>query len=247
MVFKEKSDEIIGKKVRVKKCEAAEHGDNEGCVCHLIGQVVKIKSRYKTPFAGTASYHIVGMVQRVRRAEVVLLKDQSTRMSRISARVRNALKGKKGVSASSEDDLPQATVHSVNGGLVLVDPVGAAMISAVEKLNCEQTLKNNADRVTHFKNRLSERGMSPNDAVIVILNVDDPHGGPLAEVLMPGEDWQQYRDRGEVPFARGLAMRPGIQEALASFDQDAAAKLLSVVDDVAVVVVDHGVAEIFPA
>ena len=78
-VFKEDNDdEMIGMRVRVKACEAAEHGDNEGCVCHLVGKVVKIKKRYKTPYVGTASYHIKGMSQRVRRSEVVLLQNQST-------------------------------------------------------------------------------------------------------------------------------------------------------------------------
>src|SRR6185436_4774477 len=48
-------------------------------------------------------------------------------------------------------------------------------------------------------------------AVVVLLNVDDVHGGPIADMLMPGHNWQEIRDRGEVPFARGLAMRSGIQ------------------------------------
>lgn len=78
---KENDDEIIGKRVRVKACEAREHGDNEGCVCHLIGKVVEIKKRYETPCVGTPSYHIRGMTQRVRRSEVVLLKDQATALS----------------------------------------------------------------------------------------------------------------------------------------------------------------------
>ena len=75
---KERNDEIIGKRVRIKVCEARNHGDNNGCVCHLIGKVVEIKERYETSWAGTASYHIKGMTQRVRRSEVTLLKDQST-------------------------------------------------------------------------------------------------------------------------------------------------------------------------
>lgn len=73
---KEPGDEIIGKQVRVKLCQAREHGDPEGCVCHLIGQVVTVSKRYKTPFAGTPSYHLKGRTQRVRRCEVTLLKDQ---------------------------------------------------------------------------------------------------------------------------------------------------------------------------
>lgn len=139
-----------------------------------------------------------------------------------------------------------AVVREVGGQLVLDDPEALAVIRAVNKHNCKNTLELNADRVVHFKNRLAERGMTANQAVIVLLNVDDVHGGPLANILMPGQNWQEIRDRGEVPFARGLAMRDGIQEALSAFDKDAATKLQGM-NDVAVVVVDHGVAEVFTA
>ena len=145
-----------------------------------------------------------------------------------------------------DPDATGAVVREVDGQLVLDDPVAVAVISAVEKHNCRNTLELNADRVEHFKRRLTERGMTPDQAVIVLLNVDDVHGGPLADVLMPGFNWQEIRDRGEVPFARGLAMRDGIQEALGTFDKDAAKKLKGM-SDVAVVVVDHGVAEVFSA
>ncbi|MFH1401793.1 MAG: hypothetical protein ABIG40_02420 [Parcubacteria group bacterium] len=139
-----------------------------------------------------------------------------------------------------------AVVREINGQLVLDDPVAVGMIHAVEKHNCRNTLELNADRVKHFKKRLVERGMTADQAVIVLLNVDDVHGGPLVNVLMPGFNWQEIRDRGEVPFARGLAMRESIQEVLSTFDKEAATKLQGM-SDVAVVVVDHGVAEVFAA
>ena len=140
-----------------------------------------------------------------------------------------------------------AVVREVDGKLVLDDPVAVAMIRAVEKYNCRNTLEMNADRVEHFKRRLTERGMTPDQAVIVLVNVNDVHGGPLADILMPGQSWQEIRDKGEIPFARGLAMRDGIQEALGLFDKDAAMKLQRMESrvGVAVVVVDHGVAEVF--
>lgn len=143
-------------------------------------------------------------------------------------------------------DYPRAVVREVNEQLVLDDPDARAVIGAVGKHNCKNTLELNADRVEHFKRRLAERGMTAKQAVIVLLNVEDVHGGPLADVLMPGYNWQEIRDRGEVPFARGLAMRDGIQEALGTFDKEAAKKLRGM-KDVAVVVVDHGVAEVFAA
>ena len=145
-----------------------------------------------------------------------------------------------------EANYPRAVVHEIDGKLVLDDPDAVAVIHAVEKHNCRNTLEMNADRVEHFKRRLAERGMTAGQAVIVLLNVDDVHGGPLADVLMPGVNWQEIRDRGEVPFARGLAMREGIHEALGIFDKEAVVKLQSMTE-VAVVVVDHGVAEVFPA
>ena len=145
-----------------------------------------------------------------------------------------------------DPDATGAVVREVNGQLVLEDPVAAQVIEVVNKQNCRNTLDLNTDRVEHFKRRLADRGLTPAQAVIVLLNVDDVHGGPLAEVLMPGHNWQEIRDRGEVPFARGLAMRDGIQEVLSTFDKEAAEKLRSM-DGVAVVVVDHGVAEVFAA
>jgi hypothetical protein len=141
---------------------------------------------------------------------------------------------------------PKAVVRMVGGQLVLTNPPPVAIARAVEKHNCRNTLELNADRVAHFKTRLEERGMAASDAVIVVMNVDDVHGGPLADALMPGFNWQEIRDRREIPFARGLAGREGIQKALELFDKEAAVKLRGLAD-VAVVVVDHGVAEVFPA
>ncbi len=139
-----------------------------------------------------------------------------------------------------------AVVREIDGELVLDDPDVVAAIRAVEKHNCRTTLVLNADRVDHFKQRLLERGMTADQAVIVLLNVDDARGGPIADILMPQTNWQEIRDRGEAPFARGLADREFILDALRFFDNEAAAKLDSM-DDVAVVVVDHGVAEVFSA
>lgn len=140
-----------------------------------------------------------------------------------------------------------AVVREIDGQLVLDDPQAVAVFRAVNKHNCQGTFNTNADRVAHFKNRMAERGMSADQVVIVLVNVDDVNGGPLADALMPGTDWQSFRDQGQVPFARGLAGRPGIQEIVAAFDKEAAEKLEAMLDIPAVVVVDHGVAEVFPA
>ena len=137
-------------------------------------------------------------------------------------------------------------VQETNGQLVLEDPVAHAVVRAVEKHNCRILLEAHGERVEYFKRRVVALGRSPEDTVIVLVQVDDVYGGPLAEALMPGHDWQAFRDRGEVPMARGLAGRKGIQAALERFDREAATKLRDMETlGVAVVVVAHGVAEVF--
>lgn len=66
----DRDKDILGKSFTVKQCEAREHGDNEGCVCKLIGREVTITKRYETHFVGTASFHLKGKKQRVRLSEL---------------------------------------------------------------------------------------------------------------------------------------------------------------------------------
>lgn len=146
-----------------------------------------------------------------------------------------------------DDDYPRAVVREINGQLVLDDPDALAVIQAVEahtaKQNCRLLFEANQDRVAHFSRRIDERGLTPQEYVIVLLNVDDVHGGALAEVLMPGHNWQEYRDRGEIPMARGLASREFLQKGLDLVDKKAADKLRAMPGK-AVVVMHQGVAEV---
>lgn len=140
--------------------------------------------------------------------------------------------------------MTRATVREVDGRLVLDDPDALAVARAVAKHNCRGLAEANAERVAHFVGRVE--ALRRDDLVIVVINVDDPNGGLIADALMPGHDWQAYRDRGELPIARGLAARAGVALAVATFDADAAEKL----HDAAytpLLVVDHGVAEVFDA
>ena len=77
-----------------------------------------------------------------------------------------------------------------------------------------KTLNAHAERVIHFMHRIAELGMTAEECMIVIFNVDDPNGSILAEMTMPGQDWQSYRDAGMTPYARGLVSRPDMQTAL---------------------------------
>lgn len=118
------------------------------------------------------------------------------------------------------DVTPRAHItHACDGTLVLVDPAVPAMIAALGKDACKGLLAANAERVEHFAARAQGR----TDVCFVLLDVDDARGAALADVLMPGHNWQQYRRRGETPIARGLATLDGligvleqIQEGLAS-------------------------------
>ncbi|MCK9567590.1 hypothetical protein M0R72_01410 [Candidatus Pacearchaeota archaeon] len=143
---------------------------------------------------------------------------------------------------------PEAYVTEVDGKLVLVDPMACAMIDAITQHNkslCRSTLELQLDRAKHFARRVRELGRRPSEVVIVLLNVDDPQGGAVADILMPGHDWQQFRDRGEVPFARGLAGREGLQGILDELDPLEGQKLREAWMVNTVVVMDHGAVEVF--
>lgn len=71
---KDLEDEIIGKRVRVERCEANVHDYNEGCVCRFIGKTVTIEGRNEDPPIEKPSYKIKGRNKNVRPSEVTLLK-----------------------------------------------------------------------------------------------------------------------------------------------------------------------------
>lgn len=146
---------------------------------------------------------------------------------------------------SNEEEYRMPVVRRMSDGqLVLDDPAALGMALAVGKHNCKRTLAQNAERVTHFARRLTEKNLSPKDAAIVLLNVDTRLGSLLADALMPGHDWQAFRDQGQIPFARGLAGREGLQELVDKIDETAGNKLRSL-DGVAIIVMDFDVVEVF--
>jgi hypothetical protein len=59
------------------------------------------------------------------------------------------------------------------------------------------------------------RGLKPREFFVICINVDDPAWTDLAQELMPGHDWQEYRDRGETPVARGSVDRASVGGYLA--------------------------------
>lgn len=131
--------------------------------------------------------------------------------------------------------------YSLNRGNPSSDPL--ADMTPFEK--CKLTLEENRERVEYFKRRLAEIGMSRLEVVIVIINVDNFYGGPLAEALMPGKDWQAIRDTGAIPYAHGLAGREGIQDMLDTIAPNQAQDLRAIREGIAVVILDHECAGVF--
>lgn len=148
----------------------------------------------------------------------------------------------------------RATVREVNGQVVLDDPDACAVAHVVAKYSgeaakykCRLFFEQNAERVAHWKRRIEEIGSNGHESLIVLLNADDPSGGPLAKILMPRADWSGFRERGQTPVAAGIVTRRGMQDVVNRIDREAGDKLAAMVGVVAVVVVDHGTAEVFRA
>lgn len=116
----------------------------------------------------------------------------------------------------------------------------------INKKLCLRLLKLNAEPIARFKARIAELWRTAEDTVIMLINVDDVNGAELADLTMPGHDWQQYRNQGLLPVARGIQDKALMEKVLDVFDTDAAEKLRSN-SQLMVVVVDCGVAEIFNA
>lgn len=119
------------------------------------------------------------------------------------------------------------------------------IFNEIDTRNCKHTLDIQRDRVKHFKNRIKELDHSPQNVVIVLANVDTPDGEYIAEMTMPNHNWQQYRDNGEIPFARGLCDRSGIELFLHNFGYYDEEKILKECQGTGIVVIDHGTAKVF--
>lgn len=52
--------------------------------------------------------------------------------------------------------------------------------------------------------------------LVVCIDVDDPTWTDLVDMLMPGHDWNVYRNRGERPVARGVVPAAPMAEVVAS-------------------------------
>lgn len=139
---------------------------------------------------------------------------------------------------------PLPIVKKVGDQFVIEDPVAYEVIKAINKNQTKTLFDLNAERIEYFKGRW-EVNTNKENICIVIINVDDENGSVVADILMPNHDWQSYRDKGELPVARGLAGIDFIIDALGFFDISASEKLRTLKGTPCVVVIDQLVAEIY--
>lgn len=64
----------------------------------------------------------------------------------------------------------------------------------------------NKERLEQMAFRALQKGFAPDAFVTVCIDVDDPTWTEVVECLMPNQNWQEIRDRGEKPVARGTAL-----------------------------------------
>ena len=105
----------------------------------------------------------------------------------------------------------------------------------------------NAGHIRHLKQKAEEVGRTGEDSVVTLIDVDDPVGSKLADTLVPGHDWQRYRNVSETPVMRSVATKDGVLDFLGNAGHELATRELSASDDLMVVVLNSGVALVLDA
>lgn len=116
---------------------------------------------------------------------------------------------------------------------------------SVAEQRCIDVALEQRERIQHFIERASSDGRNPSELVIVILSMDDQYGAFLGNALMPGQNWDVFRERGEVPFARGLAVREGVAEYLDYLGATGASKIREA--QLPVLIIESGMAVVLEA
>jgi len=123
-------------------------------------------------------------------------------------------------------------IARVDGDLVF-------MLAAIASANLLGAARLHSERIRHFQNRMAVLGRSAADTIITVLNGDDPIGAKIASLLMPPGWDTEFRACGQIPYARGLAERVGL-EALMNQAAPTVAALMAEITGVIVLVADHG-------
>ncbi len=78
----------------------------------------------------------------------------------------------------------------------------------------------NRERLAVMAASALNKGLKHDEFVMTLIDVDDSTWRPIVEQLMPGHDWQSYRDRGEKPISRGSAMASPLLSILSALVPD---------------------------
>ena len=114
---------------------------------------------------------------------------------------------------TKSDEMPMATVEmGPDGKVYLNDPVGYAVMGAVERVNLYRA---DPVAVERLEKRAAEKTHEEGSHfVVVLIDMDDPFWHGFGEVLMPDADWRPFRERGEKPMARGVIPRKLLVDVL---------------------------------
>ncbi len=88
----------------------------------------------------------------------------------------------------------------------------------VTDLHRVQFYEMNKDRLAQMAVRAKQKdSLDPDGAPwgVVCIDVDDPVWSWLVDLLMPGHDWQAFRNRNEKPVARGVVPIGLLRDAVA--------------------------------
>lgn len=118
-------------------------------------------------------------------------------------------------------------------------------VSDTGRENCKYTYELNLNHIIELIEKRRQEGLSFDDIVIAVINIEDINGNQVVKELIPGFDWKQIYTHGQMSFVREIFDKALMQEVIETFDQLAVEKL-KVFAGVPVIIIDHNVAEIFP-
>ena len=115
---------------------------------------------------------------------------------------------------------------------------------SINKQNCYNTFLKNAPAIRILRRKFMASTDEPTEAAIVVLNMETERGRVIASKLV-ADSVPRHKNN---PFVVSNVSFPLLGGALREFDDEAADKLYEMMgDDLVVVVVDYGVAEVFSA
>lgn len=122
------------------------------------------------------------------------------------------------------DEVRSFIKRDKNGDFVLYDDAALGAYQAISNVNKKRAFFNSKNAIYELSSfvkekiaTIQERG-TVDSQCIVLIDVDDNMGSQLADVLMPGYDWDQYRVQNQRPVARGIVSMAFIEEIMRTLE-----------------------------